>query len=67
MVARQAAGGGMRTALERTPLSPPSPVQEREVRLADDDVIGRGVGVQLLVPLLQEGFVVALRGGGGRG
>ena len=39
-------------------------VQEREVRLADGDIVGGGVGVQLLVPLLQELLVNALRGGG---
>ena len=39
-------------------------VQKREVRLADGDVVGGGVGVQLLVPLLQELLVNALRGGG---
>ena len=32
-----------------------------QVGLADGDVLGRGVGVQLLVPLLQEAALDALR------
>ena len=35
-------------------------MQEGEVRLADCDVVGGGIGVQLLVPLLQEALVNAL-------
>lgn len=36
-------------------------MQEGQVGLADDDVVGRGVGVQLLVPLLKEALVDALK------
>ena len=42
-------------------------VQEGEVGLADRDVLGRRVGVQLLVPLLQEVVLDALRREGDRG
>ena len=38
-------------------------VQEGQVGLADGDVLRRGVGVQLLVPLLQEVALYALRPG----
>lgn len=41
-------------------VAPVTAVQEVQVGLADGDVCWRGIGVQLLVPLLQEGVFNAL-------